>query len=254
MRTVARLESSGALDASFTRLSFSTVNPVSGISTLAVQPDGKVLAGGQFTAVGGTARTALARLNTDGTLDANFTAPFTSGGVNTLVVQTNGSILVGGSMRGTTVPNNLTQLLSSGQLDTSFGATAVPNGTVSRLLRQPDGKLLLTGSFTTIAGQASAGVARLTGTNVLAVRAPQAVADHTQAWPVPAHTLLQVAPDATAHPLALDLVDGLGRAVRSQTLSGSAPATLSVEGLPTGLYLLRVTYVEGQVIRRIEVQ
>jgi uncharacterized delta-60 repeat protein len=254
MRTVARLESSGALDASFTRLSFSTLNPVSGISTLAVQPDGKVLAGGQFTAVGGTARTALARLNTDGTLDASFTAPFTSGGVNTLLVQANGSILAGGSMRGTTVPNNLAQLLPSGQLDTSFGATAVPNGTVSRLLLQPDGKLLLTGSFTTIAGQASAGVARLTGTNVLALRAPQAVADHTQAWPVPAHTLLQVAPDATARPLALDLVDGLGRVVRSQALSGSAPATLVVEGLPIGLYLLRVTYVEGQVVRRIEVQ
>lgn len=253
-RTVARLESTGALDASFTRLPFSTLNPVSGINTLAVQPDGKVLAGGQFTAVGGTARTSLARLNTDGTLDAGFTAPFTTGGVNTLLVQANGSILVGGSMRGTTVPNNLARLLPSGQLDTSFSAMTFPNGTVSSLLLQPDGKLLLTGSFTTIAGQASAGVARLTGTNVLTVRAPQTVADHTQTWPVPAHTLLQVAPDASAHPLALDLVDGLGRAVRSQALSGSIPTALSVEGLPTGLYLLRVTYAEGQVVRRIAVQ
>lgn len=254
IRTVARLESTGALDASFTRLPFSTASSFTGINTLAVQPDGKVLAGGQFTAVGGTACVALTRLNTDGTLDPGFTAPFTASSVTTLLLQANGSLLVGGSVRGPNVPNNLARLLPSGQLDTSFGATAVPNGPVSSLLLQPDGKLVISGSFTTIGGQASAGVARLTEANVLAVRAPQTVADHTQAWPVPAHTLLHVAPDASAHPLALDLVDGLGRAVRGQALSGSAPATLSVEGLPAGLYLLRVTYAEGKVVRPIQVQ
>jgi uncharacterized delta-60 repeat protein len=252
-RTVARLESTGTLDASFTNLAF-TPAATTGIYELAVQPDGKVLVGGQFTAVGGAARVSLARLNADGTLDAGFTAPFTTGAVNALLLQANGSLLVGGSVRGPNVPSNLARLLPSGQLDTSFGATAVPNSSVYSLLLQPDGNLVIGGAFTTIGGQASGVVARLTNTNVLAVRAPQAVADHTEAWPVPANTLLNVAPDASAHPLALDLLDGLGRAVRRQTLAGSAPAALSVEGLPAGIYLLRVTYAEGNVVRRIQVQ
>ncbi len=42
------------------------------VHALAVQADGKILVGGSFTALGGQARTNLARLNPDGTLDLSF--------------------------------------------------------------------------------------------------------------------------------------------------------------------------------------
>ncbi|MDB5271216.1 MAG: Delta-60 repeat protein/Por secretion system C-terminal sorting [Hymenobacter sp.] len=254
VRTVARLESTGALDASFANTPFVTPNTATGFNSLTVQPDGKVLVGGQFSSVGGTARVSLARLNADGTHDTGFVPPFTSGTVNSLLLQPNGRLLVGGSVRGSSVPNNLARLLPTGQLDASFGATAVPNSSVLSLLAQPDGTLIIGGSFTTIGGQASAGVARLTNTNVLHVAAPQAVAARTQAWPVPAHATLTVAPDASAHPQALDLLDVLGRAVRHQNFNGATPATLPLENLPAGMYVLRVRYAEGAVTRRVQVQ
>jgi hypothetical protein len=61
---VARLNLDGSLDPGF--------NPTvtNFVSSLALQPDGKILVGGYFSSVGGTGRYHLARLNPDGTLGA----------------------------------------------------------------------------------------------------------------------------------------------------------------------------------------
>ncbi|MGY3087209.1 putative delta-60 repeat protein [Hymenobacter sp. UYAg731] len=252
IRTVMRLESTGALDASFAGAEFTGGLP--SVNSLAVQPDGKVLAGGVFSGYGSTARADVARLNADGTLDAGFVPPAINGTVNQLLLQPNNRILVAGSISGIGFPNYLARLLSNGATDTSFGTSAVPNGSVSALLVQPDGAIVVGGSFTSVGGQPYGALARLTASNVLHVQAPQAVADRTQAWPVPAHTTLTVAPDASAHPQALDLLDVLGRTVRHQALSSAAPTNLAIENLPVGPYLLRVTYAEGTVTRRVQVQ
>src|ERR1043166_7642640 len=44
------------------------------VSTIAAQPDGKILIGGNFSSVNGTPRNFLARLNADGSIDASFPA------------------------------------------------------------------------------------------------------------------------------------------------------------------------------------
>ena len=56
----------GALDAAFNPAPDSTV------FALAVQPDNKILVGGEFTTVSGQWRQGIARLNADGTLDTSF--------------------------------------------------------------------------------------------------------------------------------------------------------------------------------------
>ena len=71
---------------------------------------------------------------------------------------------------------------------------------------------------------------------------------------MPAHSTLNVAPDAGAHAQYLDLLDALGRPVLHQALKGSAPAQVAFGALPAGTYLLRVTYAEGTVTRRVQVQ
>lgn len=252
VRAVMRLEATGAVDASFAGAEFS--GSLANVNTLAVQPDGKVLAGGSFTNYGTATRANVARLNADGTNDAAFVPPAMSGTVNKLVLQPNNRILVAGSITSPSLPTNLGRLLSTGTPDASFGATVVPNSNVNTLLVQPDGAIVVGGSFTTIGGQPNTALARITASNVLYIAAPQAVAARTEAWPVPAHTTLNVVPDASAHPQFLDLVDVLGRPVLHRTLNGGAAATLSVESLPVGNYLLRVTYAEGTVVRRVQVQ
>ncbi len=252
IRTLVRLESTGAIDASFTGSAFTSTSAT--LRSLAVQPDGNVLVGGSFTAYAGTARANIVRLNPGGTLDAGFVPPTSTGTIYSVLLQPNNRILLGGSFSSANLPSNLARLLSTGAADGTYAATATPNSTVNTLLVQPDGAIVAGGTFSSLSGAPSIAAARIVATNVLHAAAPKAVADRTLAWPVPAHGTLTVAPDGSSHPQALDLLDVLGRTVRHQPISGAAPATLALEGLPTGTYLLRVSYTEGAVTRRIQVQ
>jgi hypothetical protein len=65
-----------------------------------IQPDGKIVIGGRFSAVNGIARNNIARLNSDGTLDRTFAdqlAQGVNGQVNALAIQPEGGIIVGGT-------------------------------------------------------------------------------------------------------------------------------------------------------------
>ncbi|GAB2701237.1 delta-60 repeat domain-containing protein [Hymenobacter frigidus] len=251
--TVQRLSATGAVDPSFVGLAFDNIT-FSPFSAVALQPDGKLLVAGNFGGYGGTPRPNLLRLNPNGALDAGFVPPTITGFVSTVLVQPNSRVLLGGSFTGAGLPANLARLLATGPADASFGPTAVPNGSVRALLVQPNGAIVVGGSFSTLGGLSAQALARITAPNVLAMRAPGAVAARTEVWPVPARTNLTVAPDASARPQALDLLDLLGRTVRHQALTSAAPVTLPVADLPAGTYLLRVSYAEGFVARRIQVQ
>ncbi|MGY3087875.1 putative delta-60 repeat protein [Hymenobacter sp. UYAg731] len=257
---VVRYGSTGALDAAFNstvNYGFNASTSLGRVLALAQQADGKLLVGGSFNQVDGAQRYNVARLTTDGNLDASFTSPaFISGTVRTLTVQPNGRVLLGGSFSTVSTParSNLARMLDNGQLDATFGSTANTNSQVRAVVVQPDGAILLAGSFTTVGGQARVGVARITAANVLHVAAPAAVAARTATWPVPAHDQLHIAPDFSARPLSLELLDALGRPVRQQPVTSAAEQTMGVASLPAGVYLLRVNYAAGTVTRRVAVQ
>ncbi|MCB1079335.1 MAG: delta-60 repeat domain-containing protein, partial [Verrucomicrobiae bacterium] len=151
---IARLNADGSLDATF------DPKPNNSIQCLAVQSDGKILVGGSFIAfqpngaLGITFRNRFARLNPDGTVDATFD-PNPNGLVNTVSVQADGKILVGGGFTSfqpngapsATARQYLARLNPDGTLDTPFDPK--PNGTVSSLAIQEDGKIVLCGNFIT---------------------------------------------------------------------------------------------------------
>ncbi|GAA3946983.1 hypothetical protein GCM10022406_30960 [Hymenobacter algoricola] len=253
---IVRFLPTGAVDNTFNSTSTVTNLTFPGtVNALTLQPDGQILVGGVFTAYGSTPRAKVARLSPTGVLDAAFAQNLTlTGTVWTLAVQPNNRILVGGSFSSTTMPANLGRLLASGQADASFGSTVQPNGIVYALAVQPTGTIAVAGSFTSVGGLPTIGLARITASNVLRMAAPAAVAARTAAWPVPAHSVLHVQPDPTAHPLTVELVDALGRSVRQQAAMAGAEVGLSVAGLPAGLYLVRVAYTEGTVTRRVVVE
>ena len=132
------------------------------ILTLAVQPDGKILAGGYFTTLGGQPRNCLARLNADGTLDQNFNPNAQSySDVSSLTVQVDGKILVGGNFTklGGQTRNRIGRLNADGSLDASFNPGA--DNRVSSLVIQADGKILVAGIFKTLGGKPRSGIGRL---------------------------------------------------------------------------------------------
>src|SRR5437764_3597699 len=59
------------------------------VHAIALQADGKILIGGEFTTVGGTNCSRIARVNVDGTVDATFN-PGADDRVDCLAVQADG--------------------------------------------------------------------------------------------------------------------------------------------------------------------
>ena len=69
-QAIARYNADGTFDSSFN----AAISAGGQVTALVVQPDAKILLAGVFTNIGGAARTNLARLNTNGSLDTSFNA------------------------------------------------------------------------------------------------------------------------------------------------------------------------------------
>src|SRR6266508_2424925 len=148
------------------------------VRVIVIQPDGKILLGGEFTTLspnGGApvTRNHIARLNPDGTLDTAFD-PNANGIVDSIAVQADGKILAGGFFSGANsiggqTRNFIARLDATTGLADSFNPNA--NGPVISIAVQADGKILAGGEFNgpdSIGGQTRNFIARLDGTTGLA--------------------------------------------------------------------------------------
>ena len=145
------------------------------INVVVVQPDGKILIGGEFTTLspnggGAVTRNNIARLNPDGTLDTAFN-PNANGFVFAIALQPDGKILVGGNFNGPNsiggqTRNRIARLDAVTGLADSFNPNA--NESVRSIAVQADGKILAGGNFTTIGGQTRNNIARLDAATGLA--------------------------------------------------------------------------------------
>ena len=139
---VVRLNADGSLDASFS-LNYS-VNAT--IYDLAIDADGKILVTGNFFD-SSTGYYSITRLNSDGTEDSSFTSPFnfnTPVAALSVLPLPDGKILLGASA---TNAKSLYLLNSDGSFDNSFNVIVGSTGIVNRILQQPDGKILVGGTF-----------------------------------------------------------------------------------------------------------
>ena len=122
------------------------------INHTVVQPDGKVLVGGVFTTVEGIARRNLVRLDAGGKVDTSFnpgTGPNAS--VNSIALQPDGKIIIIGDFISTNgrSTGHIARLNPDGSVDGSFAIGTGAAGKISAVAVQPDGKILLGGSFVT---------------------------------------------------------------------------------------------------------
>lgn len=119
------------------------------VRAVVVQPDGKILIGGDFTTVHGAAHGGIARLNTDGSTDQTFLNGLAGvrGTVCSIARQSDGKIIIGGEFGEVNdVPCwDIARLNRDGSLDTTFGGAV--SGTIYSLALQGDGKIIVGGSF-----------------------------------------------------------------------------------------------------------
>jgi uncharacterized delta-60 repeat protein len=133
------------------------------VNAVAIQSDGKVVVGGNFTSYNGTARNRIVRLNTDGSLDNTFAiGTGFNASVWAITIQSDGKIVVGGEFvtySGTGRAGQV-RLNTNGSIDSTF-ANAFTNNTVYDIGVQPDGKVVIVGSFTQVSGQTNNRICRL---------------------------------------------------------------------------------------------
>lgn len=166
---IARLNTDGTLDEAF--------NPAPAVGaggagralvySIALQPDGKILIGGEFTSYNGTARSRIARLNADGSLDVSFdpgTGANGDVGMNSVAVLPDGKTLISGAFTSYNgaVANRIARLNTNGSLDTTFNSTGTgANGSISALALQPDGHIFIVGALRQYNGVTRNHLARL---------------------------------------------------------------------------------------------
>ena len=111
-----------------------------------MQADGKILAGGVFTSIGGQTRNRIARLDATTGLADSFD-PNANFLVFSIAVQADGRVLAGGDFTtmGGQTRNHIARLNADGTLDMAFNPNA--NGFVSSIAVQADGKILAGGDF-----------------------------------------------------------------------------------------------------------
>jgi len=171
-QALIRLNADGSIDEGFVDPGlWRPDSPNTGtVESIALQPDGKILIGGNFTKLGGESgepRERVARLNADGTIDFGFGSPEPNSGpngaVNSLALQPDGKVLIGGTFTslGGVPRERAARLGDSGTLDELFVDPLIANETgaggtpiVESILPQPNGKVLIGGSFTRVGGQA----------------------------------------------------------------------------------------------------
>jgi uncharacterized delta-60 repeat protein len=149
-----RLNTNGTLDSSFGTGGTVTINfpgsneGPSQVIGVAIQPDGKIVAGISNLNADANPLFILARLNPDGSLDTSFGSggvietqigPFGSAAASVLALQSDGKILLAGSRA-------MARYNTTGQLDSTFGSggiAAIAAASPTAMALQPDGKILI---------------------------------------------------------------------------------------------------------------
>jgi uncharacterized delta-60 repeat protein/uncharacterized repeat protein (TIGR01451 family) len=150
-KSLARLNDDGTLDNTF-NIGVGANNVV---RSIAIQADGKIIIGGDFTTFNGVSKNYLARLDADGTLDNTFkigTAANTS--ILSIAIQADSKIIIGGwfTIFNGVSKNYLARLNVDGTLDNTFKIGTGANSYVESIAIQADGKIIIGGAFTSFNG------------------------------------------------------------------------------------------------------
>ena len=157
---IARLNSDGTLDQTF--------NMGSGcngtVRSITLQPDGKIMLGGDFTTYNAITRNFVLRLFSDGSLDQGFNSGSgPNGWVGSVAVQQDGKMLIGGnfvSYNGVSYARFL-RLNADGSPDATFQTGTGPDNNVLHIAIQRDGHILISGEFWMYRGINRKGIARV---------------------------------------------------------------------------------------------
>ncbi|ACB75539.1 immunoglobulin domain-containing protein [Opitutus terrae] len=132
------------------------------VTSLAVQPDGRIIAAGSFGVVDGVEQRVV-RLSTKGARDPSWEAPDAPQEPLAILLLKDNRVLVGGSsgMVDGVPRSGLQRLHADGSHDATFSAQVRAAGIVHAMVPRTDGKIAIGGQFNFVNGAPSEGLALL---------------------------------------------------------------------------------------------
>jgi uncharacterized delta-60 repeat protein len=157
---LVRLNRNGTIDPSFDP----ALQTEGSVRAIIVQPDGKIVIGGNIRAVNGVRTGGIARLHRDGTVDSSFNVGTgADGSIFALARDSSGHTFVGGSFfhfNGTPQPA-VAKLTPNGALDSAFSSGIPVGGVVHALARPDDASIVVGGTFETYNGVTARNLVKL---------------------------------------------------------------------------------------------
>lgn len=156
---ITKLNSDGSLDATFINKTIG-----SAVNCLDTQADDKILIGGFLNEYDGVKKNSFVRVETNGNLDTTFNLNTgLNNQVNTIALQSDGKTLLGGdftTFEGVS-QNKIIRINDDGTKDNLLAIGSGFNNSVKIIKMQPDGKVLVGGTFTTFNGTTANSLIRL---------------------------------------------------------------------------------------------
>jgi uncharacterized delta-60 repeat protein len=149
MGPLVRLHTDGSYDPTFNLAALTDWSNAPQLLAHAALPDGKLLIGGRFETVGSLERKALARLNSDGSVDPTFRPDLgLNPSVSSLLV-VGDKIVVAGYfvLPGRATAQRVVRLNSDGSIDLSFGHSSLLRGVANAMTADAMGRLYIGAYF-----------------------------------------------------------------------------------------------------------
>jgi len=238
-QNLARLLPNGTLDNTFPY----GAGLYGNVFTLLIQPDGKILAVGNFQTYNSIDVNQIIRLNTDATLDESFQlgTGINSGYVYSVALQSDGKIIIGGSFTSynENLINNLARLNSDGSFDNTFVTGTGPDNDVHKIEEIQTGKLIICGQFSNYNGVNITKIAKIYTNN------PNYIADNKQfknikIYPNPVNDLLKIDFDKINIDLEINIYDIVGKNIYSANEKNIESLNINTSELKTGIYFLKI--------------
>lgn len=167
--TISRLNTDGSTDGTFIPAVLRSYGSLV-LQSLVQQTNNQLVLGGVFSSINGVSRSALARLNADGTLDISFNPQFSpaiswtgQASIYAMALQPDNRLLIAGSFSSVNgiSRGSLARLDADGSLDTSFEFKGTNNSELYAVALQPDGRVLVGGGRLVVLPVPRYGLARL---------------------------------------------------------------------------------------------
>lgn len=240
---LARLNDNGTLDSSFTIGAGANGN----ITDIAIQPDGKIVFGGNFTSFASFGCIRIARANADGSRDATFSSSVgANAAVESILLQDNGKILIGGGFTkyNNVNRNNLARLHPDGSLDFTFNNNSGgANKPIYKLINQA-GEIIAGGDFTSYNNTGRNRITRIIAGEEAHLAANESNNKKIQIYPNPTSDKLFISSSSKLKKFGI--YDFTGKMLFENNFEGTS-YNIDVRSLKTGIYILRIININQNV-------